>query len=60
MENPSRLNNGDEGIEAYMVVREVECVGNNVGDAVNIEVVLGVVIKDDFSVMQSQLGCQLD
>ena len=43
-----------------MVVREVECVGDNVGDAVNIEVVLGVVIKDDFSVMQSQLGCQLD
>ena len=43
-----------------MVVWEVECVGNNVGDAVNVEAVLGVVIEDDCSVMKSQLGCQLD
>ena len=51
VDDPSRLDDGYEGIVASVVVGKVVSGGDDMGDALKLEIGVGVLVDDDFSIV---------
>ena len=59
MLHPGRLDDGNEGIGAGIIVWEVVCVRDDMRDGAEIEGLFRVLVDDDLAIVESQFGCQL-
>jgi len=49
--HPERLDDGDEEVVAGVIIRKVGGGRNNMGNAIEAQVVLGIIIEGGFSFM---------